>query len=155
VIFSAPPVSAWRRKNAVFWDVAPCRSCVSRRFGRKYRQHLQDRNISERGISVSRWLFTLVLRSRIFLPWRWRQYVPPKGRFTQDLHGAVSHKTAFFIVTGWKPQILHGECFINVSPSIRRNTKVTIIQFPHSVIIFWVHGALFKAEVYKWICPYS
>jgi hypothetical protein len=34
-------------KNAVFWDVAPCRSCVNRRFGWTYR---------ERGTSVSRWL---------------------------------------------------------------------------------------------------
>jgi hypothetical protein len=28
-------------KNAVFWDVAPCRYCISRRFGVKYRLHLQ------------------------------------------------------------------------------------------------------------------
>jgi hypothetical protein len=28
-------------KNAVFWDVAPCTSCVNRRFGRMYRLHLQ------------------------------------------------------------------------------------------------------------------
>jgi hypothetical protein len=28
-------------KNAVFWDVAPCRSCVNRRFGRTYRLHIQ------------------------------------------------------------------------------------------------------------------
>jgi hypothetical protein len=28
-------------KNAVFWDVAPCRSCVNRRFGGTYRLHLQ------------------------------------------------------------------------------------------------------------------
>jgi hypothetical protein len=69
-------------KNAVFWDVAPCiscvnrrfggryrfhlqgrtsvsswpcRSCVNRRFGRTYRLHLQGRNIRERGSSVSRW----------------------------------------------------------------------------------------------------
>jgi hypothetical protein len=27
-------------KNAVFWDVAPCRSCVKRRFGGTYRLHL-------------------------------------------------------------------------------------------------------------------
>jgi hypothetical protein len=70
-------------KDAVFWDVAPCRSCVNRRFGGKYRLHLQDRKISERGTSVSRCL----------------RYVPPKRRFTQDLHGATSQKTAFFIVT--------------------------------------------------------
>jgi hypothetical protein len=37
--------------------------------------------------------------SQIFLPWRWRLYVPPKLRFTQDLHGATSQKVAFFIVT--------------------------------------------------------
>jgi hypothetical protein len=26
-------------------------------------------------------------------------YIPPKHRFTQDLHGTTSEKTAFFIVT--------------------------------------------------------
>jgi hypothetical protein len=35
----------------------------------------------------------------IFLLGRWRRYVPPKRRFTQDLYGVTSHKTAFFIVT--------------------------------------------------------
>jgi hypothetical protein len=39
---------------------------------------------------------TLVPHSRIFLPWRWRRYVPPKRRFTQDVHRATSQKTAFF-----------------------------------------------------------
>jgi hypothetical protein len=56
-------------KNAVFWGVADCSQ------------------------------LTLVPRSRIFLPWRWRRYVLPKRRFTQYLHGATSKKTAFFIVT--------------------------------------------------------
>jgi hypothetical protein len=42
--------------NAVFWDVAPCISCLNRRFGGKYRLHLQGRKIRERGTSVSRWL---------------------------------------------------------------------------------------------------
>jgi hypothetical protein len=41
-------------------------------------------------------LLTLVSRSLIFLPWRWIRYVPPKRRFTQNLHGATSQKTAFF-----------------------------------------------------------
>jgi hypothetical protein len=36
-------------KNAVFWDVAPCRSCVSWRFGGTFRLHLQGRKIRERG----------------------------------------------------------------------------------------------------------
>jgi hypothetical protein len=40
--------------NAVFWDVAPCRSCeMNRSFGGTYRLHLQGRKISERGTSVS------------------------------------------------------------------------------------------------------
>jgi hypothetical protein len=30
-------------KNVVFWDVALCRSCVNRRFGGKYRLHLEGR----------------------------------------------------------------------------------------------------------------
>jgi hypothetical protein len=45
-------------KNAVFWDVAPCRSCVNRRFGGKYRLYFQGRKIHEPGTSVSRWLQT-------------------------------------------------------------------------------------------------
>jgi hypothetical protein len=45
-------------KNAVFLDVAPCRSCVNQSFGGTYRLHIEDRNIHERGTSVSRWLET-------------------------------------------------------------------------------------------------
>jgi hypothetical protein len=47
-------------KNAVFWDMGPCRSCVNRRFGGTYRLHLQGRKICERGTSVSRWLESAV-----------------------------------------------------------------------------------------------
>jgi hypothetical protein len=39
-------------KNAVFWDVALCRSCVNRRFGGTRRLHLQGRRIRERVCSV-------------------------------------------------------------------------------------------------------
>jgi hypothetical protein len=55
-------------KNSVFWDVAPCRSCVNRRFGGTYRLHLQGREIRERGTSLSRWLLNRVPRSRTVLP---------------------------------------------------------------------------------------
>jgi hypothetical protein len=34
-------------KNAVFWDVPPCKSCVNRRFGGTYLFHLQARKIRE------------------------------------------------------------------------------------------------------------
>jgi hypothetical protein len=43
-------------------------------------------------------LLTLVPCSWIFLPRRWKRYVLTKRRFTQDLHGATSQKTAFFIL---------------------------------------------------------
>jgi hypothetical protein len=69
-------------KNAVFLDVAPCRSCVNRRFGGTYGLHLHGRKIREGGTSVRRWLqaefstgssvcshlLTLVPRSRILYP---------------------------------------------------------------------------------------
>jgi hypothetical protein len=58
-------------------------------------------------------LFTLIPRSRIFLPWRWRRHVPPKRRFTQDLHDATSQKTAFFIVTAVKTSILTFSSVVN------------------------------------------
>jgi hypothetical protein len=41
-------------KNAVFWDVMPCNSCVNRRFRGTYHLHLQGRKIHERGSSVSK-----------------------------------------------------------------------------------------------------
>jgi hypothetical protein len=51
------------------------------------------------GVSVCCHLLTLVPHFGIFLPWIWRRYVPPKRRFTQDLHSATCHKTAFFTVS--------------------------------------------------------
>jgi hypothetical protein len=80
------------KKTADFWDVAPCRSCVNRCFGgMSLAGGYQAQSASH--------LLTLVPRSRIFLTWRWRRHVPPKRRFTRDLHGAISQKSAFFIIT--------------------------------------------------------
>jgi hypothetical protein len=97
-------------KNAVFWDVAPCRSYVNRHFRETY------------GCSH---LLTLVPRLWIFVPWMWRRYVPPKRRLTQDLHSATSQKTAFFIVTAMKTsnltfQLLFSRLMSLVSPSVGR-----------------------------------
>jgi hypothetical protein len=74
-------------KKAVFWDVAPCRYGLNRRFGGTYRLHLQGRRE--------------IIRKSL-LPWRWRRYVPPKRRLRPYLLGATSQKTAFFIVTAVK-----------------------------------------------------
>jgi hypothetical protein len=66
-------------KNAVFCDVAPCRSCVNRRFGGTYRLHVQGRKIRERGTSFSRWLQPSIRKFGT----RWRQVVSShSGRFT-------------------------------------------------------------------------
>jgi hypothetical protein len=46
--------------------------------------------------------FRQVYISHISSRWRWRLYVPPKRRFTYDLHGAISQKTVFFVVTAVK-----------------------------------------------------
>jgi hypothetical protein len=43
-------------KNAVFWDVVPCRSSVNRRFGGTYRLHLQSAAICS-GLFLARGLF--------------------------------------------------------------------------------------------------
>jgi hypothetical protein len=43
-------------KNAVFWNVALCKSCANIRFGGTYRLHLQGRKLREQGANVSRWL---------------------------------------------------------------------------------------------------
>jgi hypothetical protein len=48
------------------------------------------------GDSVCSHLLTLVPRLWIFLPWRWKWYLSPKRRLTEDLHGATSQKTVFF-----------------------------------------------------------
>jgi hypothetical protein len=63
-------------KNAVFWDVAPCSSCVNRGIGGTYRLNLQARKLRERGTSGS--------------------------RFTQELHDTTSQKKEFFKVTAVK-----------------------------------------------------
>jgi hypothetical protein len=49
-MYMLPPRGGNRNKNkdAVFWDVAPCRFCVNRRFGGSYRLHLHNRKILER-----------------------------------------------------------------------------------------------------------
>jgi hypothetical protein len=91
-------------KNAVFWDVAPCRFCVNRRFGGTYFLLLWGRKIRERGASCTN-LLTLVPRSRIFVPCRWRRtflrnvgsrsHIPENG----ILHSHRRQKLKFYIVS--------------------------------------------------------
>jgi hypothetical protein len=118
-------------KNAVFWDVALCTTCVNRHFRGTYRLHLQGRKICERGTSVSRWLQTeppventqlyknreggsmghmgnqLVVQSAAICS-RWflaRGFFYPEDggdTFLRNVRNATSQKTTFFIVTAVK-----------------------------------------------------
>jgi hypothetical protein len=117
--------------NCVLWVITPCSLLeTNRHFEGTCRLHRQGRKISETRIQYEagskKWsadaiiyderhyktqnriiffcsyLLTLVPCLRIFLPWRWRQYVPPKHRLTQDRHDATSQKATLFIVTAVK-----------------------------------------------------
>jgi hypothetical protein len=75
-------------------------TCLRRFLAREffYPEHGNDtflRNVGSHNIYTAphpscSHLFTLVPRSRIFLPWRWRRYASSKRQYTQDLHGATS-----------------------------------------------------------------
>jgi hypothetical protein len=75
-------------KNAVFWDVAPCRSCVNRRFGGTivyiFRVEKSASEVAAHAVSSL----------ADCLPWRWRWYV---------LRNIGSHK----IYTAPHPRRLH------------------------------------------------
>jgi hypothetical protein len=82
-------------KDAIFWNVAPCRSCVNRRFGGTYRLHLQGRKIRERGTSVCRWLQTadsLTNNDTLKVTTILRQIIT-------ELSEAVSEKDKIMIIT--------------------------------------------------------
>jgi hypothetical protein len=78
-----PSSGIWRRVDLVWTDVSE--------------EQIASIFRVEKSASCSH-LLTLVLRSRIFLPWRWRRYDPPKRRFNPlHLHGATPQKTTFLI----------------------------------------------------------
>jgi hypothetical protein len=58
IILKSSVVITERIKNAIFWDVGPCRSCVNPRFRGKYHLHFPGTKIRERETSVSKWLQT-------------------------------------------------------------------------------------------------
>jgi hypothetical protein len=82
-------------KDAVFWDITPCDSCMNSHFTRMYCHHHQVTTVELGAVLAvtSNWS-TLWFLS----PSRWRWYVPTKNWFLQELHGVMSQKTAFFIV---------------------------------------------------------
>jgi hypothetical protein len=118
-------------KNAVFWDVAPCISCVNRRFGGTYRLHFQGRKIRERGTIVGRWgnLFSGYQRFDetycLYLHWSLRK-VRKKFFFSEFLLwlGRVCYFTTWVYVAGQRP----------VSRSASANSFITINIYECPVI---------------------
>jgi hypothetical protein len=155
-------------KNDVFWEVVPCRSYVNRCFGGTYRVHFQGRKIRERGTSMSRWLqtespveVTQLYKNRnggrvghkgnLFLPWKWRRYVPPKRRFTRD-HGTTSQKTTFFIVAVVKTSNLtFTDLLVSFSSSVQwsRPRLLLLHRGYHSSFIIFMLSLLSRVDVYQ------
>jgi hypothetical protein len=89
-VFFVVPGTIYILKSTILWHITPCSKLkVNRRFGGKYRLHLQGRKISwARNQSESRWQ-----------AWRWSRYVPPKRQQTfNGLHGVICQKIALFII---------------------------------------------------------
>jgi hypothetical protein len=66
-------------KNAVFWDMAPCRYCINRCFGGTYSLHLHDRKKRKNPRARNQ-----------------------REQVAADLHDVISQKATFFIVTAVK-----------------------------------------------------
>jgi hypothetical protein len=82
--FSFDVVTAVTMKNTAFWDVTPYGPCKNRRFGRPCDLHHQGDKNGELRTTLA------VTSNRNTLP-----------------HGVTFQKTAFFIVTAVRPEILH------------------------------------------------
>jgi hypothetical protein len=116
-------------KNAVFWDVTPCRFCMNWRFGGTYRLQLQDRKIRERGTSLA-----AATCSRLFLA---RVFFYLKGRGDTFLRNFGSHK----ICTAPHPRRRHSSCSSQVwIGHLLSWTRIFVVflshtkQFPYTLI---------------------
>jgi hypothetical protein len=114
-------------KNAVFWDVALCRSCeLNRCFGGTCRLHLQGRKIRERGTSVSRWLQSASETSVQFTRSAWR-HIPEDG--------TLQVATYVYLVRPTSPTFLWWEWEIPWVTSLSvHHVDTCILQVPGSNI---------------------
>jgi hypothetical protein len=96
-------------KNAVFWDVTPCRSCEKRRFAGTYRPIIKVKRISELGTTVavtfrsSLFRFTLMMEaihsSEMLVLTRVTRRHIPEDRILHS-HGRENLKS-YIALTGW------------------------------------------------------
>jgi hypothetical protein len=122
--FWKSPIPSYFQNNELFEKRKLIQVMWPLRFSRRWLWRIPSSGMRRSVDLVLTDVLTLVPRSRIILPWRWRQYVPPKRRLTQDLHGAISQKTAFLIQISSSSWAQLSECFSNFSPEDEN------IQFP-------------------------
>jgi hypothetical protein len=92
-------------KSSIFWDITPCSALkVNRRFGGICCPHFRGAKISRArnqhensNSSACHLLSDWYLAALVLRPWRWRQNIAPKCRFTLNgLYGVISQKTELF-----------------------------------------------------------
>jgi hypothetical protein len=98
-------------KSTVVWDIVPC---------------------SPLKFNRSRWYLALLV-----LPWRWRRYVPPKGRLASSgLHDGISQDIVIIItisVRTWNPTVLLK--FVNVL----KDVSTSLARLPNSLVLMNGH----------------
>jgi hypothetical protein len=87
-------------EECCLWDVALCRSWVNRRFGGKYRLHLQCRKIREQGASVSRWLHLNACTEGTH--WKTPEYAVFSSHLLLAHYSPFSNTFNFLHFLGWK-----------------------------------------------------
>jgi hypothetical protein len=109
------------------------------------------------GDSVCSHLLTLAPGSRIFLPWSWRRYIPPKRRFTQYvyLQGAKSHKTAFFILQGYLLLNELTKIFRNEILHVQGTTRSAVISFYKLINRFKSEHSRIHERTFGSICMHT
>jgi hypothetical protein len=110
------------------------------------------------GGSVCSHLLMLVHRSQIFLPWRWRRYVPPKRQLTQDLHGATSQKT--FFLNSACPQHWTFSCAV-IDTILHKPIVIAHVQWCYqlsqaqhlvSFVLFTANCCMYLWECIRFLC---
>jgi hypothetical protein len=90
-------------------------------------------------------LHTLLPRSRIFLPWRWRLSVLPKRRFTQDLHVPHPRKRHSSTITIF---ILR-KFIIHNNPVSRRNVNCRVEMSKQETKNKWFYFSLHTEDSWR------
>jgi hypothetical protein len=131
-------------KNDVFWDMAPCTSCVNRRFGGTYRLHLQGRKIPERGSRVSRWLQTAHAGSSL------TDFSTLKLKASRSSETSVHTRSTRRQIP--ENGILHSHRRENLKSYIRKATLNNICCWSIQDMMHYMENVISAHNVVCWLC---